>query len=623
MLLFFLDGMKTLKQILKSLENSSEINLFVIDLFCGAGGLSEGFELAAVNGQKCSKVVACINHDKNAIYSHEANIPDALHFIEDIRTVSISPIVALIEKIRELYPESKILLHASLECTNFSKAKGGQPRDADSRTLAEHLFRYLDAIDPDYLTIENVEEFMSWGDMDENGKPISKDRGRCYRKWVNEVKKYGYNFDYRILNSADFGAYTSRKRFFGIFSKTGLPIAWPEPTHSKAGTNDLFSTLKKWRPVKEVLDFEDEGSSIFIRKKPLSEKTLERIYAGLIKFVAGGKDAWILKYNSVNGTTGKHNPPGIDEPCPTVACQGRLGLIQTHFLSKYFSGDPYSKNISVDGPAHTIKCIDNHAIVNTKFLAAYYGNGINCSSVSKPCPTVPTKDRFNYVSPKFMCSYNFKDAGKDLNLPCPTLLTKDRLSLVSTRFLDMQYGASRCASIDMPAGTVTSNPKHGLVTCKPWVMNTNFSNIGSSVEDSSQVITANRKWHYLMNPQFASAGGDINKPCFTLIARMDKMPPYLVCTKSGQIAIEIYESDSPCTKRIKEFMAIYGIVDILMRMLKIPELKMIMGFPKDYVLIGTQADQKKFIGNAVEVNMAKVLCEALCTKLIKAKEIAA
>ncbi len=623
MLFFFLDGMKTLKQILKSLENSSEINLFVIDLFCGAGGLSEGFELATVNGQKCSKVVACINHDKNAIYSHEANIPDALHFIEDIRTVSISPIVELIEKIRELYPESKILLHASLECTNFSKAKGGQPRDADSRTLAEHLFRYLDAIDPDYLTIENVEEFMSWGDMDENGKPISKDRGRCYRRWVNDVKEYGYNFDYRILNSADFGAYTSRKRFFGIFSKSGLPIAWPEPTHSKAGTNDLFSTLKKWKPVKDVLDFEDEGVSIFTRKKPLSEKTLERIYAGLIKFVAGGKDAWILKYNSVNGSTGKHNPPGIDEPCPTVACQGRLGLIQTHFLSKYFSGDPYSKNTSVYGPAHTIKCKDNHAIVNTKFLAAYYGNGINCSSVSKPCPTVPTKDRFNYVSPKFMCSYNFKDAGKDLNLPCPTLLTKDRLSLVSTRFLDMQYGTSKCASINIPAGTVTTTPKHNLVTCKPWVMNTNFSNIGSSVEEPSQTITANRKWHYLMNPQFASAGGDINKPCFTLIARMDKMPPYLVCTKSGQIAIEIYESDSTCTKKIKEFMAIYGIVDILMRMLKIPELKMIMGFPKDYVLIGTQADQKKFIGNAVEVNMAKVLCEALCTKLIKAKVIAA
>lgn len=52
-------------------------------------------------------------------------------------------------------------------------------------------------------------------------------------------------------------------------------------------------------------------------------------------------------------------------------------------------------------------------------------------------------------------------------------------------------------------------------------------------------------------------------------------------------------------------------------MLRIPELKMIMGFPKDYILIGTQAEQKKYIGNAVEVNMARVICEANARKLYK------
>ena len=61
-------------------------------------------------------------------------------------------------------------------------------------------------------------------------------------------------------------------------------------------------------------------------------------------------------------------------------------------------------------------------------------------------------------------------------------------------------------------------------------------------------------------------------------------------------------------------MSLYGIVDIKMRMLRIPELKRIMGFPEDYVLVGTQADQKKFIGNAVEVT-GKKNAEALCAKL--------
>ena len=567
--------MKSLKEILCSLEGLSDIELFVIDLFCGAGGLSEGVEEARLNGNRCAKVVCCVNHDKNAILSHDANIPDALHFIEDIRTLELSPINTFVERIRELYPDSMIMLHASLECTNFSKAKGGQPRDADSRTLAEHLFRYIDVIDPDYIQIENVEEFMSWGDMDEKGKPISMDKGRLYQKWVRNVKKYGYNFEHRILNAADFGAYTTRKRFFGIFAKKSLPIVFPEPTHCKGGRQDMFSRLEKWKPVKDVLDFSDEGTTIF-REKPLAEKTLERIYNGLIKFVAGGKDAFLVKYNSMN-RTGKYNAPGIDEPCPVVTTQNRLGVAQVCFLSKQFSGHPESKNVSVEEPAGTITCRDHHA-----FVSAHYGNGFN----------------------------------RSVNEPSATVTTKDRLSLVTPRFIANEYsGGGQHTSIDNICPAILTNPKQKLITCKPWIMNTSFSNIGSNIEEPAQTITANRKWHYLMNPQFNSAGGSVDNPCFTLIARMDKMPPYLVATESGQIAIEIYDNDSPMTVKIKEFMALYGRVDIKMRMLRIPELKRIMGFPEDYVLVGTQADQKKFIGNAVEVTQAKKNAEALCAKL--------
>lgn len=74
----------------------------------------------------------------------------------------------------------------------------------------------------------------------------------------------------------------------------------------------MFSSLLKWKPVKECLDFSDEGESIFGRKKDLVEASLDRVLSGLIKFVAGGKDKWLMKYNSVNKETGKHNPPGVD-----------------------------------------------------------------------------------------------------------------------------------------------------------------------------------------------------------------------------------------------------------------------------------------------------------------------
>ena len=591
------------------------IKLLYIDLFCGAGGTSTGVENATLYGNKCAKVIACVNHDANAIASHAANHPEAVHYTEDIRTLELSPMVQHLEKMRLKYPDAYVVLWASLECTNFSKAKGGMPRDADSRTLAEHLFRYIEAIEPDYIQIENVEEFMCWGDMDENGHPISKDKGRSYMRWIQNVRSYGYDYEYRILNAADYGAYTSRRRFFGQFAKKGLPITFPVATHSKEGDKGLFGEMKKWKPVREVLDFSDEGESIFGRKKPLVEKTLERIYAGLIKFVAGMNQkefsAFLLRYNTVRP---QDTVTSVEKPCGVLTTENRFAVTQVHFLSKQFSGDPSGKNIPVDKPAGALTCKDHHALVSSKFLSeyyggadhnhsieepattlttrarhayvtAYYGNGFN-SGVDEPSPTITTKDRLSLVSPKFIVNYRFKNKGSSVEEPAPTICTVGQIGVAQCQFLDNQYGKGTPSSVNEPSPTIVNNPKQKIVSAQ-----------------------------YLMNPQFTSKGGSLNDPCFTLIARMDKMPPYLISTDEGNIGIEVYDTDSEMTQKIKEFMAIYGIVDIKMRMLKISELKRIMGFPDDYVLKGSQADQKKFIGNAVEVGMAKVLCEALCNRL--------
>lgn len=563
------------------------IRALYIDLFCGAGGTSTGVERAAIGGEKCAKVIACVNHDPNAIKSHAANHPHTLHFTEDIRTLDLTQLVEHTKRQREKYPDAQLVLWASLECTNFSKAKGGQPRDADSRTLAEHLFRYIEAVDPSYIYIENVEEFMSWGDLDENGKPISRDEGRLYLRWVKNVCNYGYDFSHRLLNAADFGARTSRTRFFGIFAKHGLPIVFPEPTHCKGGRQDMFGTLKPWNAVRDVLDLQDEGKSIFARKKPLTERTLERILAGLIKFVAGGKDAFLVKWNSWS-KSGKYIAPDIDSPCPVVSTQNRLGIAKVQFLSKQFSGDPSGKNISIDEPSGAITCKDHHALVGAEFLDVHYGNGY-ASGIDAPAPTLTCKDRLSLVTSQFLDAYYGKGHEHSVDQPAPVLRTVGHLALVSSQFMDMQYGNGTPADINEPSPTVTAVPKMRLV----------------SVESGQ----------FLFNPQYQSSCSDLGKPCFTLIARMDKNPPYLISADKGEPAIVIYEDDSPAMRKIKEFMACYNIVDIKMRMLNIPELKRIMGFGTDYTLVGTQTEQKKYIGNAVEVNMSTALCEALCREL--------
>lgn len=564
--------------------------------------------------RKAAKVIACVNHDKNAIVSHQANHPDCLHFTEDIRTLDLTALVTVARHSRKIFDDVAMLfidlfcgaggvttgiehakiyedlkvtsnrslmcLWASLECTNFSKAKGGLPRNADSRTLAEHLFRYLDAIDFDCIFIENVEEFMSWGPLDKEGKPISKDRGRDYIKWVESMKAYGYEFEHRILNAADYGAHTNRKRYFGIFAKPGIQISWPEPTHSRKGDKGL----QKWRAVKEVLDFSDEGESIFTRKKPLSERTLERIYAGLVKYVAGGDTSFIQKHYS-GRPMGKVN--SVDSPCATITTVANLSLVQS-FMMKYNSTNlKTGKHIppSVDAPSPALSTQDRLGLVNASFIAYYYTQ-TTLSSTDDPCNTLRTKDTGQVVMPQF--------------------------------WIDRQFGqgGGKLSSIDDPIGTLPAVPKANLASA--WILSPHFDNKGNSIDEPMPVITANKKHHCLMFPQWGTnCSHSIDRPSPVLPARMDKMCPYIIqADQTGEpIAIIVYDDDTEAMKKIKQFMAAYGIVDIKMRMLRIKELKKITGFNEDYILVGTQQQAKKYIGNAVPVLLAKAIIEGFAKML--------
>ena len=87
-----------------------DIKLLYIDLFCGAGGTSTGIEKAIHNGKKCAKVIACVNHDANAIASHAANHPEAVHYTEDIRTLELTPMVEHLKRMKAKYPCAYVVL---------------------------------------------------------------------------------------------------------------------------------------------------------------------------------------------------------------------------------------------------------------------------------------------------------------------------------------------------------------------------------------------------------------------------------------------------------------------------------------------------------------------------------
>lgn len=599
------------------------LTVYWIDLFCGAGGTSTGIHHSHAN----AKVIACVNHDPIAIASHQANHPDCLHLTEDIRDFAVVvKLKVLVDELRQKNPGCIINIWASLECTNHSKAKGGLSRDADSRTLADHLEMYREQLNPDGIFIENVREFLDWGylrlkegknstetycdlALDKKGKyvliPDKRYLKLLYRQWRNSLMYSGYKYDYRLLDSADYGAYTSRLRYFASFVKAGLPLAFPEATHAKKGRGS-----RRWKAVKEVLDLWDEGESIFNRKKPLVDKTLERILAGMEKFVPAG-DVFTKVYNSGND---QNRVKSIDEPIGTLTTQNSHAIVKTIFIKKYFSGRPEGKVISIDGPAGTIKTVDGQAIVSATHFIAQRNSGAPASKIvdlDGPARTLTsTAGNQDVVSALHLNTYYGSGGQHSIDEPCPTLTTKDRVAIIDAQFIDQQFGASLPVSANQPLNTLTTKDKYSLVTPKPWLMNTNFDRVGTGVDSPCGTITANRKYHYLMNPQFESAGGSVDVPCFTLIARMDKRPPYCICAETGEGMIVIYENDSPAMVKIKEFMALHGIIDVKMRMLKINEMIKIQGFPHDYVLKGTQTDQKKFIGNSVVPIMAQKLVEA-------------
>lgn len=422
------------------MKNPDNIQFLVIDLFCGAGGTTTGAERSGV-----CKVIAAVNHDPLAIASHEANHSNVLHLTEDILIADTGLIAAHVAKWKSRHPKARVILWASLECTNFSNAKGGLPRDADSRALAQGMFRYIEALQPDLFLIENVREFMSWGDLDENGKPVSKFKGREYVRWVKWIQSYGYAHDWRLLCAADFGGVTIRERYFGAFHRPGQPFAWPQRTHArKAAKGNLYADeLKPWRAVAEVLDFSDLGASIFDRKRPLVDKTLRRILAGLRKF---------------------HTQPQV------MLCNSPGYCIPT------------------SRPIPTLTTVNSKTLV-TPFLMRYNGVGIG-SRIAEPAGTVSTRDRFAMVTPWIDRDFR-RGTSQSVNQPAGALLTRPKINLCSAFLVPSNFDNSP-RSISEPAPTLLASRKH-INIASAFIVNPQYRNPGNSIFQPAPTVIATQR----------------------------------------------------------------------------------------------------------------------------------
>ena len=358
-------------------------NDLIIDCFAGGGGASVGIEMALGR-----PVDIAINHDEQAIRMHKTNHPQTLHLTEDIFKVDLEKYVN---------GQHVALMWASPDCTSHSKAKGGQPRKQGLRILPWAVYKHARKILPDVIIMENVEEIQQWGPLDENGKIISERKGEEYKRFINSMQSLGYDFDSKELVAADYGAPTTRKRWYAIFRRDDKPIVWPEPTHSKTGTDG-----KRWLECGDYIDWSDLGRSIFDRPKPLAEATMKRIANGYVKYVVNNphpyivrnKDAvaFLIQYHGEQ-KEGYSRGQLLTEPIKTIDTSNRYGLV-TAFVTKFYKSGIGQR---CDEPLHTITTSPGHFGLISAFMIKYYGTG--CGQVlNSPLGTITTKDRFGLVN---------------------------------------------------------------------------------------------------------------------------------------------------------------------------------------------------------------------------------
>lgn len=608
----------------------------IVDNFAGGGGVSHGIERATGR-----PVEVAINHDPSALAMHEINHPFTKHYCENVWDVD--PVEVANGRVVEV-------AWFSPDCKHHSKARGGKPREKHIRGLAWVAVRWAATVKPKIIILENVEEFQTWGPLLIDGTPDPKQKGRTFNSFVNALRKQGYVVEYRELRACDYGAPTTRNRFFLIARCDGLPIVWPTPTHGDPNSNEVKSgKLKPWRNASEIIDWTIPCKSIFGRKKPLAVNTIKRITKGIDKFVIKNSNPFILQVNHSGARWDYCN--SIEKPLSTITSRNGYSLV-TPVLSQLGQTGGGDRLHDIKEPLSTIVSKQEHCLATpllTPCLAVNTSGHLG-GSIKEPIHTITTGGHHALVAPTLI-QYHTETSEQPrcqmLDKPVATIDSSPRYALTEA-FISKYYGGTydgAGSDLDEPIHTITSKDHNALATVNLCILRNNMD--GKSVDAPISTITTSaghfaEQVNFLTKYYGKGVGQKIDSPIDTITSK-DRFG--IISAKIIKVSDSSYFGNwndirnmlnTYCNYNLADDEVIllkinniyYFISDIGFRMLEPRELFNGQGFSSDYIIDfdinGKSYSKKEKVarcGNSVPPQLAEALIRANAPELCLVEQV--
>jgi DNA (cytosine-5)-methyltransferase 1 len=191
-------------------------NKIAIDLFCGAGGLSLGAELAGI------KIKYAIENDCHSIKTYKANHKEVVLIERDIRDVSTS----------ECPVKNPFIVFGGPPCQGFSLSNTRTRTISNEKNqLYNEFFRFVKQLEPKWFLFENVEGIVNF-----NG-------GLTLRNIKKTFQDLGYKIADAVLFASDYGVPQNRNRYFLVGNRDGIEFKFPERNQKKVTVWEAISDL--------------------------------------------------------------------------------------------------------------------------------------------------------------------------------------------------------------------------------------------------------------------------------------------------------------------------------------------------------------------------------------------